>query len=43
LSTSMAPVKAPFSCPNKALSIRLSGIAPQLIGINGHRVDGSCK
>ena len=31
----MAPVKAPFSCPNSSDSIRSRGIAPQLSGTNG--------
>ncbi len=32
---STAPVKAPFSCPNSSLSIRVSGIAAQLMATNG--------
>ena len=32
---SVAPVKAPFSWPNRMLSTRLSGIAPQLTVTNG--------
>ncbi|MNQ97840.1 hypothetical protein D3C85_1135050 [compost metagenome] len=31
----MAPVKEPFSCPNKVASSMLSGIAAQLIAMNG--------
>jgi hypothetical protein len=30
-----APVKAPFSCPNSSLSIRVSGMAPQLTATMG--------
>ena len=30
-----APVNAPFSWPNSSLSSRLSGIAPQLMAMNG--------
>jgi len=32
---SVAPVKAPFSCPNKIDSTRFSGMAPQLTAMNG--------
>ena len=32
---SVAPVNAPFSCPNRIDSTRLSGIAPQLTATNG--------
>ena len=32
---SVAPVKAPFSWPNRIDSTRLSGIAPQLTATNG--------
>ncbi len=31
----IAPVKAPFSCPNSSLSSSVSGIAAQLSGTNG--------
>ncbi len=31
----MAPVKAPFSCPNRALSTSPSGMAAQLMEMNG--------
>ena len=31
----MAPVKAPFTWPNSSLSIRFSGMAPQLMVTNG--------
>ena len=31
----IAPVKAPFSCPNNSLASRFSGIAAQLIATNG--------
>ena len=31
----MAPVNAPFTWPNSSLSIRFSGIAPQLTVMNG--------
>jgi len=30
--SSIAPVKAPFLCPNNSLSSKFSEIAPQLIG-----------
>ena len=32
---SVAPVKAPFSCPNRSDSTRLSGMAPQLTATKG--------
>ena len=31
----VAPVKAPFTCPKSSLSKRFSGMAPQLIDMNG--------
>ena len=35
-----APVNEPFLCPNSSLSIRFSGIAPQLIVTNGLSLRG---
>ena len=32
---SLAPVNAPFSCPKSSLSTSSSGIAAQLMGMNG--------
>lgn len=38
----MAPVKEPFSWPNSVASSMLSGIAAQLIAMNGLPARGDC-
>ena len=43
LRAAMAPVKAPFSCPNSSLSSRLSLRAAQLTFTNGPRQRGLAK